>query len=52
MKRLFNSSVRSVYEDDQVSASINSPVASRTEFWWNSKRPDEPMLWESKVELG
>ena len=52
MKRLFNSSVRSVYEDDQVSASINSPVASRTEFWWNPKRPDEPMLWESKVELG
>ena len=28
-----------------------SPV-DRGEFWWNPKRPDEPMLWQSKIRLG
>ena len=27
-----------------------SPV-DRGEFWWNPKRPDEPMLWQSKIHL-
>ena len=31
---------------------LNSSVASRTEFWWDPKRPDVPMLWDSKIELG
>ena len=52
MKRLFNASVRLVYEDRRGEASVNSPVANRTEFWWNPKRPDEPMLWDSKIKLG
>ena len=52
MKRLFNASVRLVYEDRRGEASVNSPVASCTEFWWNPKRPDEPMLWDSKIKLG
>ena len=30
----------------QVSASVNSPVASRTGFWWNERRPGEQGLWE------
>ena len=52
MKRLFNASVRLVYEDRRGEASVNSPVANRTEFWWNPKRPDEPILWDSKIKLG
>ena len=52
MKRLFNASVRLVYEDRRGEVSVNSPVANRTEFWWNPKRPDEPMLWDSKIKLG
>ena len=52
MKRLFNAHIQLVYEDRQISASVNSPLASRTEFWWNPKRPREPMLWESRIELG
>ena len=52
MKRLFNAHIQLAYEDRQVSASVNPPLASRTEFWWNPKRPDEPMLWESRIELG
>ena len=28
------------------------PVASRTEFWWNERRPNEQGLWDSQIELG
>ena len=31
--------------------SCRSLIARRTEFWWNERKPDEPMLWESKIEL-
>ena len=52
MKRLFNAHIQLVYEDEQVSASVNAPLASRTEFWWNPKQPHERALWESRIELG
>ena len=52
MKRLFNAHIQLVYEDERVSASVNAPLASRTEFWWNPKQPHERALWESKIELG
>ena len=52
MKRLFNAHIQLAYEDERVSASVNSPVASRTGFWWNPVRPHEWALWESKIELG
>ena len=52
MKRLFNAHIQLAYEDKQVSASVNSPVASRTGFWWNERRPDEQGLWNSQIELG
>ena len=52
MKRLFNAHVQLAYEDRQVSASVNAPLASRTEFWWNPKQPHGRALWESRIELG
>ena len=52
MRRLFNAHVQLVYKDKLGEASVSSSVADRTEFWWNPKRPDEPMLWESKIYLG
>ena len=52
MKRLFNAHVQLVYEDEHGEARISSSVADRTEFWWNDRKPDEPTLWESKIELG
>ena len=52
MRRLFNAHVQLVYEDKLGEASVSSSVASRTEFWWDPKRPDVPMLWNSKIELG
>ena len=52
MRRVFNAHVQLVYEDKLGEASVSSSVADRTEFWWNPKRPDEPMLWESTIYLG
>jgi len=52
MDRLFHCTVQLIYEDERAKASMTSPVASRTEFWWDPKRPDEQVLWESKIRLG
>ena len=52
MRRLFNAHIQLAYEDRQVSASVNSPVASRTGFWWNERRPGGRLGWDSTIELG
>ena len=52
MKRLFNAHVQLVYKDEHGEANVSSSVADRSEFWWNERKPDEPVLWESKIRLG
>ena len=52
MDRLFSTTVSLIYEDDEVKTRVSSLVADRAVFWWNPKRPGEPMLWESKLRLG
>ena len=52
MDRLFHASVQLIYEDKGSKAAISSFVADRTEFWWNERKPNERVLWESKIELG
>ena len=27
-------------------------MADRSEFWWNERKPNERVLWDSKIELG
>ena len=41
-----------VYEDAHGSRFVNSAIADSGEFWWDAKHPDQPALWESKIELG
>ena len=36
--------------ESQRSLRLVLPTAG--EFWWDPKRPDEPMLWDSKIRLG
>ena len=52
MDRLFNAHIQLAYEDERVSASVNSPVASRTGFWWSDRMPGGQGLWDSQIELG
>ena len=30
---------------------ISSLIAESGEFWWNERKPDQPSLWNSKIEL-
>ena len=52
MERLFNASVRLIYEDKHGKQFISSAIADRGEFWWDPKRPNERVLWDSKIRLG
>ena len=52
MDRLFNASVRLIYEDERGKQFIASHIADRGEFWWDERKPDEYSLWDSKIELG
>ena len=51
MRRLFGCAVSLVYADDNRETTAATMIADRTDFWWNSKRPDQPALWESKIHL-
>ena len=58
MDRLFSATLQFIYEDQgpddspQVKDTFTAPVARKTHLVWNPRRPDEPVLWESKIELG
>ena len=52
MDRLFNASVRLIYEDERGQQFIASHIVDRGEFWWDERKPDEYSLWDSKIELG
>ena len=51
MNRLFGCTVTLIYEDENGRVTVNSLIADSTAFWWNPQRPDQPSLWESKIEL-
>ena len=52
MERLFNASVRLIYEDEHGEQFVSSAIADRGEFWWDPERPNERVLWDSKIRLG
>ena len=51
MRRLFGCTVSLIYEDENGRVTVNSLIADSTAFWWNPQRPNQPSLWESKIEL-
>ena len=51
MRRLFGCSVQLTYKDANVERFVNSPIAESGEYWWNPQQPDQPSLWDSKIEL-
>ena len=52
MDRLFHTQISLIYEHDRGKASIISPIADRTDLWWDPKRPHELTLWDSTIRLG
>ena len=51
MKRLFGCSLSLVYGDARRETTATALIADLTDFWWNERKPDEPMLWDSKIYL-
>ena len=52
MRRLFGCTVTLVYEDEERESRVSSLIADRADYWWNTKRPAAPVLWDSTIELG
>ena len=52
MKRLFQTHVQLVHEHERGERFISSAIADRGEFWWDPRRPNDPVLWDSKIRLG
>ena len=52
MQRFFGCTVSLIFEDATVSKRVSSYVADKHELWWDPKRPNESVLWESRVRLG
>ena len=52
MTRLFSCSVQLIYADTGHRVQVQSFIADRAEFWWDVKRPDAPVLWDSTIRLG
>ena len=40
-----------LYKGENVNATVNAVIADHTVFWWNERKPDQPSLWDSKIEL-
>ena len=52
MKRLFGCSVSMTYEGKHGEQFVTSLIADRGEYWWDERKPDEPVQFDSKIELG
>ena len=52
MRRLFQCHIQLVHQHEHGERFVASQIADRGEFWWSERRPDEPVLFESKIELG
>ena len=52
MDRLFGCSVTLIHKNASGFTRVSSFVAEKHEFWWDVSRPDAPVLWDSKIELG
>ena len=52
MQRLFSCSVSLVYADAGHKVQVHSFIADRAEYWWDTKQPAAPVLWDSTIQLG
>jgi len=51
MKRLFTCSISCTYEDETRDAAGGFRIAKEYQLWWNPKRPEQAVLWNSTVTL-
>ena len=51
MNRLFCCSVSARYNDENRDGGLAYTIAKNYDLWWNPKRPDQGVLWNSTVTL-
>ena len=52
MERLFRASVELSYRSEQGVYRVADQITTEAHLWWNRRRPDDPVLWNSTIELG
>ena len=52
MDRLFRCSVELTHETEHGIQRVADLITNEMNLWWDPKRPDEPVLWTSSIELG
>ena len=52
MDRLFRAAVELSHESDEGFHRVADHITTATHLWWNPRRPDEPVFWNSTIELG
>ena len=52
MRRLFGCSVTLIYKKENEEQFVNSPIATRGEYWWNPDNNSDLPGWNSKIVLG
>ena len=52
MDRLFNANIRLIHKHEHGERFVSSAIADRGEFWWNERKPDEPVLFDSVASSG
>ena len=52
MQRLFRSTVELSHQTEHGVHAVADRIASGMHLWWNPRRPNEPVLWDSTIELG
>ena len=52
MQRLFRSSIEFSRETQHGIQVVAGRIASGMNLWWDPRRPDEPVLWNSTIQLG
>lgn len=50
--RLFNAQIQLVYETPGHKTTASSPVAERMDLWWDYRKPNQEVLWQSSIRLG
>lgn len=50
--RLFNAHIQLVYETPGHKSTASSAVAERMELWWDYRKPNQEVLWQSSITLG
>lgn len=51
LERTISAAFSWTYQNEKMWSRTNIQVSHQSQLWWDSKSPDQPSLWESRVKL-